>query len=296
MDYQTLGTSSLKISRLGFGCMSLDDNGEKMLQAGLDNGVNFFDTADIYQNGLNEEMIGRAFQGKRQEVILATKAGNEKRVGGSPGWHWNPRKKHLVTALEASLRRLQTDYIDLFQLHGGMLEDPIDEIIGTFEMLKEQGKIRFYGISSIRPEVIREYVRRSGISSVMLQYSLLDRRPEEEILDFLLENKVGVLARGPLAKGMLVSKAPAQFLNYNDEEVASMARQVNNLSGDHRTPTGTALQFVLDHPAVTSAVVGIRTKEHLTEALRALKAPPLDAAEKAALNRLMEPNCYTEFR
>ena len=92
------------------------------------------------------------------------------------------QKNIFSSAVDQSLKRLQTDYIDLYQLHGGTIEDPIDEMIEAFETLKAAGKIRYYGISSIRPNVIREYVKRSSIVSVMMQYSLLDRRPEEEML------------------------------------------------------------------------------------------------------------------
>ncbi len=295
MEYRTLGKSSLKISRVGFGAMSLEDGGEKLLLAALDKGINFFDTADIYQHGLNEETIGRAFGGRRKDIILATKAGNERTIDGK-GWHWNPRRKHLLSALESSLRRLNTDYVDLFQLHGGMLEDPIDEIIGTFELLQQQGKIRYYGISSIRPEVIREYVRRSAIVSVMMQYCLLDRRPEEEVLDLLKESNIGVLARGSLAKGMLVSKPPSQFLNHSSDEVATMASQVALMSDEGRTPTGTALQFVLGHPAVTSVVVGMRTPHQLDAAMAAESARSLSKTEYDHLTNVLLANQYTEFR
>ena len=98
---------------------------------------------------------------------------------------------------------MQTDYLDLYQLHGGTLDDDIDGIIETFEDLKAQGLIRAYGISSIRPNVIREWVKKSNMASVMMQYSLLDRRPEETVLDLLGQNGVGVIVRGPVAKGIL---------------------------------------------------------------------------------------------
>ncbi|MFI5195282.1 MAG: aldo/keto reductase, partial [Chitinophagales bacterium] len=216
MEYRLLGKSALNISRIGFGCMSLDPAdpvSELILQEALDLGINYFDTADLYQKGLNEEMVGRAFRGMRDKVIIASKAGNQWRPDGS-GWDWNPSKKYILQMAENSLRRLQTDYIDLYQLHGGTISDPIDETIEAFELLRAQGKIRYYGISSIRPNVIREYIDRSGIVSVMMQYSLLDRRPEESMLDLLHKKQIGVLARGSVASGLLVSKPAAPYLNY----------------------------------------------------------------------------------
>jgi len=157
MEYTSLGKSTLEISRIGFGAMSLKigkDANAKLLHEAVAHGVNFFDTADLYDKGMNEESIGTALKEKRKELIIATKAGNQWRADGS-GWDWNPNPKYILECVENSLQRLQTDYIDLYQLHGGTLEDPIDEIIGTFEQLKAQGKIRYYGISSIRPNVIR---------------------------------------------------------------------------------------------------------------------------------------------
>ena len=198
MEYCILGKSALNISRLGFGCMSLDPadpEAENILHMALDAGINYFDTADLYNKGQNEIMLGRAFRNKRKELILATKVGNQWRSDGS-GWDWNPSKKYILSSVDQSLERLQTDYIDLYQLHGGTIEDPIDDVIEAFELLKSAGKIRYYGISSIRPNVIRQYIKRSSIISVMMQYSLLDRRPEEEMFSLLKDNQIGVLARG----------------------------------------------------------------------------------------------------
>ena len=298
MDYQLLGKSALKISRIGFGCMSLDAGNaeaEKILQQALSLGINYFDTADLYQQGRNEELLGRAFKNKRDQVILASKAGNQWRPDGS-GWDWNPSKKYILDSAEKSLRRLQTDYLDLYQLHGGTIGDPIDESIEAFEILKSQGKIRYYGISSIRPNVIREYVQRSQMTSVMMQYSVLDRRPEEEMLDLLLNHQVGVLARGSLAKGLLVSKPAVPFLNYDADQVKKAADAIKDLSVEKRTPTQTALQFVLQAPAISAAVVGIRTREQLEEALRAIDSESLQKKETKLLQQVLPVNLYDQNR
>jgi aryl-alcohol dehydrogenase-like predicted oxidoreductase len=298
MEYRVLGKSDLKLSRIGFGAMSLEPESplnEDLLLRALEGGINYFDTADMYQKGLNEAILGRVFQGKRDQVVLASKVGNQWRADGS-GWDWNPSKKYILSAIEQSLKSLQTDYIDLYQLHGGTLEDPIDEIIEAFELLKKAGKIRYYGISSIRPNVIREYVKRSSIVSVMMQYSLLDRRPEEEMLPFLYENKIGVLARGTLAKGLLVSKPPAPFLNYTAEEVGKAAFAINSVSDIHHKPADTAIQYPLHHPAVCSVVVGIRTELQLTEALSAGQSLALRINQMEALRSLLAPNKYMEHR
>jgi aryl-alcohol dehydrogenase-like predicted oxidoreductase len=264
MEYELLGKSTLRVSRIGFGCMSLQDNQKyniELLHEAFDMGINFFDTADLYQKGLNEETLGNAFRQKRKKVIIASKAGNQWRPDGT-GWDWNPRKEYILECAEKSLQRLQTDYIDLYQLHGGTINDPIDETIEAFEILKQQGKILHYGISSIRPNVIREYVKRSNIVSVMMQYSLLDRRPEEACLALLLEHKIGVLARGSLANGLLAGKPSTNYLNYNSQDVATAASAIKTAAGKNSL-SQIATRFVLDHPAITSSVVGIRTKDQL---------------------------------
>jgi aryl-alcohol dehydrogenase-like predicted oxidoreductase len=298
MRYKQLGNSDIKVSEVSFGCMSLgEDHGANatLLHRALDNGITLFDTADLYQKGENEVTVGKAFAGMRDKVVIATKVGNQWRPDGS-GWDWNPTKSYILSAVEESLKRLQTDYIDLYQLHGGTIEDPIDETIEAFEELKKQGKIRQYGISSIRPNVIRKYASRSGIISVMMQYSLLDRRPEETCLELLHKNNIDVLARGSLAQGLLVNKPAKPYLGHTQEEVAEAARFVRGVAGSNRTPAEVATRFVLNHPAVTSAVLGIRTEQQLQDALHIARASPLSEAEVEVLTREISANIYEQHR
>lgn len=298
MTYKQLGKSELNVSEIAFGCMSLGSNqaaNARLLHRALEQGINFFDTADLYDKGANEETVGKAFAGRREQVILATKVGNQWREDGS-GWDWNPTKSYILQAVEESLRRLQTDYIDLYQLHGGTLDDPIDDTIEAFELLKEQGKIRHYGISSIRPNVIREYVSRSGIASVMLQYSLLDRRPEESVLELLQEQGIGVLARGSLAQGLLAGKPAKPYLGYTLEEVQQAANAVRKVAGSNRMVAEVAVRYTLHHPAVSAAVLGIRTEEQLEEALLASKSADLTPEEIKALQQIVQANRYEQHR
>ena len=298
MKYKPLGKSGLRISEVSFGCMSLDGQEAEniqLLHQALDAGINYFDTADLYQKGENEKIVGRAFKGMRDQVILATKVGNQWRPDGS-GWDWNPRKSYILEAVEGSLQRLQTDYLDLYQLHGGTLDDPIDETIEAFEILKQQGKIRHYGISSIRPNVIREYVRRSRIVSVMMQYSLLDRRPEEACLDLLQQHDIGVLVRGSYAQGLLINKPPVPYLDYTAEETGRAAAAIRQVAANARSAAEVAGRFVLHHPAVTSAVLGIRSPEQLAAAIRLAGSGPLDAAAMQALRQSIPPNTYQQHR
>jgi len=331
MEYRILPRTGWKISVISYGCMSLEQGAEGMGQRALSReqgaehedqkseirdqssewlldkavelGINYFDTADIYDQGQNEITVGRALRAKRKELYIATKVGNQPRSDGT-GWDWNPHKEYILEAAEASLKRLQTDYIDLYQLHGGTIEDPIDETIEAFELLKEQGKIRAYGISSIRPNVIREYVARSNIVSIMMQYSLLDRRPEESCLELLQENGIGVMVRGAVAKGLLVGKPAKEYLGYSKEEVSSVAKKVLQVAGSglhvdaasFRTPAQTALQFALRGPGVCSVVAGMRTEEQLLENVRAVETPELSEEGYQELRSVVEPKVYEAHR
>lgn len=298
MQYQLLGKSTLNISKIGFGCMSLKPEQKdfnNIIDAAIDNGINYFDTADLYDKGLNETLLGKAFKGKRDKVIIATKAGNQWRADDS-GWDWNPRKEYILKCADESLKRLQIDHIDLYQSHGGTIEDNIDETIEAYEILLHQGKIRYYGLSSIRPNVIREFIKKSNIISVMTQYSLLDRRPEESTLQLLHENNIGVVIRGSVASGLLIDKPTKPYLNYNEKQIASAAKAVNSVSSNERNAAQTAIRYVLDNPAVTSAVVGIRTMEQLMEAVETVKTPPLNEEEMKILRESVPVNSYENHR
>jgi aryl-alcohol dehydrogenase-like predicted oxidoreductase len=296
MNYQKLGKSELIVSEISFGCMSLgndDEQNKKLLHGALDKGINFFDTADIYSGGQNEITIGKTFFGMRKKIILATKVGNQPRTDGR-GLDWNPSRKHILESIEKSLRRLNTDYIDLYQLHGGTINDPIDETIDAFETLKQQGKIRTYGISSIRPNVIREYAKRSHIDSVMMQYSLLYRRPEESCFDLLNQNNIKVLVRGSLAQGLLVNKPVKPYLNRSQKEVEDAVKNIYQLQG--RTPVELAIHFSLLPFAVASNVIGIRTSDQLDEIMEAWAKPLLGLEEAVYLQSKFPANFYEQHR
>lgn len=295
-----LGKSDLSVSEIAFGCMSLGDNQKHinhLLRKAFDEGINFFDTADVYGKGMNELHVGTALKDIRKDVIIASKVGNQLRPDGG-GFDWNPTKDYILKAVEQSLKRLQTEYIDLYQLHGGTIDDPIDETIEAFELLKKQGKIRWYGISSIRPNVIRQYIEKSNIQSVMMQYSLLDRRPEEEILQLLQAHQISVVTRGGLAQGLLLGKEPKSYLQYTSSEVAKQAKALATLAEKlGREPIAVALAYVWHHPAVASAVTGIRTEEQLDEALHAYGSEvQLNDEEVHYLTSQVRAMFYTEHR
>ncbi|MRN56661.1 aldo/keto reductase [Paenibacillus monticola] len=301
MKQNRLGISDLYVSEIGLGCMSVGTDETKavsIIQEALELGINFFDTADLYDNGRNEELLGKAIKHHRSDVIVATKVGN-RRLPGKEDRIWDPSKAYILSAVRESLRRLGTDYIDLYQLHGGTIEDPIEETIEAFEELKQDGLIRHYGISSIRPNVIREYVRRSSITSLMSQYSMLDRRPEEEVLPQLMEHEIGLIARGPLAGGILtsggVNKAERDYIDYSREELSAVRRRIIELVGDTNTLAQIAIRYVLDEPGVTVTIPGASSLEQLRNNVSAAETL-LSADERDAIQAATRANCYTIHR
>lgn len=297
MKKNALGSSELMVSEIGLGCMSLgtdEQQATRIIHEAMDAGVNFLDTADLYDAGRNEELVGKAIQGKRENVILATKVGN-RRMEGQDGWVWDASRSYILSAVKQSLQRLRTDYIDLYQLHGGTLEDQIDEVIDAFEQLKQEGLIREYGISSIRPNVIREYATRSSLVSVMNQYSIVDRRAEEEVLDYLHNKQVSVIARGPLASGALASgRTPHKaILDYDIDAIVALREQLEHVASDL---TQLSIRYSLSHPAVAVAIPGARTVEQLRYNLSATNMPPLTAEQIGYIRQVSMANQYTVHR
>lgn len=300
MKMNQLGRSGLLVGEIGLGCMSLGTEEQKavaIIHEALERGVNLLDTADLYDGGRNEELVGSAIRGRREQVVLATKVGN-RRIPGQSGWSWDPSKAYILSAVKDSLRRLGTDYIDLYQLHGGTLDDPVDETIEAFEQLKREGVIRAYGISSIRPNVIREYAARSGIASVMSPYSVVDRRGEETVYPLLQEKGIGVIARGPLASGALAAgREPSKpVTDYEPGELAALREQLGRLTGPDRSLTQLAIRYSLSHPAVATVIPGASSREQLLQNISAAGAPPLSEEEIALVRRLSKANKYTLHR
>ncbi|WP_018660541.1 aldo/keto reductase [Heyndrickxia acidiproducens] len=304
MEKNRLGTSDLYVSKLGLGCMSIgtdEKNARAIIETALEEGINYFDTADLYDHGVNEEIVGKALQPVREKVIIASKAGNRWDDDGQ-GWHWDASKAYMKEAAKQSLKRLGTDYIDLYQLHGGTLDDPIDETIEAFEELKSEGIIRHYGISSIRPNVIRAYVKRSHITSVMMQYSLLDRRPEESVMDLLADNQISMVTRGPVAKGILSEKMLAKvpgsgFLDYSYEELEKLLGEIKDMtSGGARTILELALQFNLAHAPVAAVVAGASSPAQVRANAKAVQARPLSSRELTRLSSITKQNTYQSHR
>lgn len=293
-----LGHSELQVAPIGLGTMSLKGGTTKqnieVLQQAFEMGINYFDTADLYERGMNEDMVGQALHPVRDKVVLATKVGNQWRSDGST-WDWKASKSYIIKTVNASLARLNTNYIDLYQLHGGTIEDPIDEIIEAFEQLVQAGKIRYYGLSSIRPNVIREYANKSNIISVMMQYNLLDRRPEV-VFPLLEEKNISVISRGALTQGLLIDKPIGKYLQLTSGEVGRAQRNVEKLAitlGISKTHL--LLAYILSHTVVDIAAVGVRTLAQLKDLKEVLAHPKiLSRDEREELERGIRQLTYSE--
>lgn len=271
MKMRKLGTSELSVSELGLGCMSLPTElqaARSVLDAAIEGGITYFDTADLYDKGVNEELIGKVLKEKRQDLVIATKVGN-RWTAGQEEWTWDPSKKHIMGAVKQSLRRLQLDSIDLYQLHGGTMEDCVEETIEAFDSLKKEGVIREYGISSIRPTVIDRFLKESSAVSVMMQYNLLDRRPEE-YFPMIAAHGASVITRGTLAKGLLTNEGlqRVQKMNRFASYASSDLKQtIEALTAQTDDLQAYALAFALKQSPVASALIGSRTAEQLQQSL-----------------------------
>lgn len=273
MKKRVLGNSKLEVSEIALGCMSLPNNpkeAQAIVDEALDQGINYFDTADLYGKGKNEEIIGQALGSRRKDVILATKVGNQWSAQ-SDQVTWNPTGNYIKSQVHNSLKRMQTDYIDLYQLHGGMISDDAEETIDAFESLKKEGLIREYGISSIRPNVIKRFIDSSAIVSVMMQYSLLDRRPEE-FFDDIHDSGTSVVTRGTLAKGLLTTegleraKQKGEYMEYNQTELLNV---LNRLLSIEPNLNSLALHAILQQEAVAAVVAGASSPAQIKETVSA---------------------------
>ena len=270
MKQRTLGQSTLAISELSLGCMSLPTNladAQYVIAAALDAGINYFDTADLYNKGVNEEIVGAALKSHRSDIILATKVGNRWQ-DGVDGWSWDASPQYMKQAVKESLRRLQTDYIDVYQLHGGTLEDQWPEIINTFDELKQDGLIREYGISSIRPNVFVPFLQNSNAISNMMQFNILDQRAAEWF-PLIEEAGASVVTRGSIAKGILTvewKQRLANYMSYSEHEVKQVLEHLEQQFGNVHAAS---LAYNLQYDAVASTVIGARTREQLAANLHA---------------------------
>lgn len=264
--------SGIEVSELGLGCMSLGtdyNKAEPIIERAIEHGITYFDTADIYDKGINEDIVGKALKKyqDRDDIIIGTKVGNHLAEDGST--FWDPSKTYIKEAVKDSLKRLGLDHLDLYQLHGGTIDDPLDETISAFDELKQEGLVRAYGISSIRPNVIDYYLKHSDIETLMSQFNLVDNRPEA-LLDDIHAQRVKVLARGPVFKGLLTSnsnkalddKFTEGIFDYSYQELGETIASIKEIESNL---TGLTFNYLTSHDALGSIIVGASSVDQLDE-------------------------------
>ncbi|RIN30876.1 aldo/keto reductase, partial [Staphylococcus succinus] len=203
----------------------------------------------------------------RDDIVIGTKVGNHLADDGST--FWDPSKKYIKTAVKSSLQRLGLNHLDLYQLHGGTIDDPLDETISAFDELKKEGVIRAYGISSIRPNVIDYYLEHSEIETLMSQLNLIDNRPEA-LLNAIHAKNVKVLARGPVFKGLLTansnhaldSKFRDGVFEYSNQELGETIASVKEVESNL---TGLTFKYLTSKDPIGSIIVGASSIEQLDE-------------------------------
>lgn len=307
-----LGNTGIEVTKIGVGLWAIGGNewGEvkdreslNMIDAALDMGLNFFDTADVYGDGHSEELLGESMKGRRDQFIVATKIGWQG-FDGEKGVSQYDTVDKLIEGVEGNLKRLQTDYVDLIQSHIDFQEPNMGVFVEGFQKLKEQGKIRAYGLSTSDFDYLQAFNADGETDSLQIDYSILNRTPEKKIFPYTMENDMGVLVRGPLAMGILTGKfsKDIQFkegdfrkrwieneyeyeIFLNDLEKVDKLRALAN----GRSLAQLAIQFVLQHPAVTVAIPGAKRISQLSENMKAALLPPLTADELQLIDSITPP-------
>ncbi len=320
MEYRQLGYTGVRVSALALGTMTFGGRGNfalvgdvdvdvarRMVEQSIDAGVNFIDTADVYSDGRSEEIVGEVIKGYRDQIVLATKARYAMGDGQNDA---GLSRRYLLRACEASLRRLQTDYIDLYQVHERDGVTPMDETLDALDTLVHQGKVRYVGCSNHSAWHVMKALgisERLGLQRYVTQqiyYSLLDRDAEYELIPLAIDQQMGILIWSPLAGGLLSGKyrrnrdrpeGTRQTTTWGEPPVYDEDRMydivetlVEVAAARGKSPAQTALAYLLGRPAVTSVIIGARTEEQLTDNLGSAEWT-LTEDERATLDKASAP-------
>jgi aryl-alcohol dehydrogenase-like predicted oxidoreductase len=310
MNTRKLGSSDLEVSAIGLGCMGMSefygpgdaDQSIATIRRFIDvcDGTAFLDTADMYGSGANEELVGEAIAGCRDELVLATKFGNVRDPGNPAARGVNGRPEYVRAACEASLRRLQVDYIDLYYQHRVDPSVPIEETVGAMSELVDAGKVRFLGLSEAAPETIRRAAAVHPIAALQTEYSLWTRDIEAEHLALLRELGISLVAYSPLGRGFLTGtiksldtlapddfrRANPRFIGENLEQNLKLVERVTELAREHScTPAQLALAWVLSRGEDIVPIPGTKRLKYLEENIEATEIE-LSASDIAALDSL----------
>jgi aryl-alcohol dehydrogenase-like predicted oxidoreductase len=320
MEYRNLGRTGVKVSPLCLGAMNFGMATEEaesieIIHKALDSGINFIDTANVYSRGESETIVGKALQGKRDRVVLATKVYG-RMDDNDPNAQWGTRR-HIIAECENSLRRLKTDCIDLYQIHRPNAEYPIDETLRALDDLIRAGKVRYIGTSTFAAWQIVESLwvsKEYGLNRFICEqppYNLLDRRLEREIIPMAQTYGIGIIPWSPLASGRLSGRYMRNQMAPQDSRLQRIIAQGNQSLDDFITPqmfdvieavanlavqkecsmSQFAMAWVVQQPGVTSPIIGPRTMAHLEDNLQALTVQVTDA-DRQELDAVIPPGTF----
>ena len=317
MEKRKLGSQGLEVSTIGLGCMGMsefygtgnDKESIATIHRALDLGLNFLDTADMYGPHKNEELVGKAIANKREQIILATKFGIQR--GEDPvARKINGRPEYVHSACDASLKRLNVDYIDLYYQHRVDIEVPIEETVGAMAELINAGKVRFLGLSEAAPDTIRRANSVHQITALQTEYSLWSREPEDEILKTVRELGIGFVAYSPLGRGFLsgkyksiddfeandVRRKSPRFQRENFQKNLDLVRKVEEIAKRKDiTPAQLALAWVLSKGKDIVPIPGTKHIKYLEENIKAADVK-LTGDELEEIEEIMHVNAATGFR
>jgi aryl-alcohol dehydrogenase-like predicted oxidoreductase len=300
MEYARFGSTGMKVSRICLGCMSYgrvteqwkwaldEEQSRPFIKRALELGINFFDTADVYSRGASEEVVGKALRdfASRDELVIATKVRSP--MGTEPN-NQGLSRKHILSSIDASLKRLGTDYVDLYQIHRWDYETPIEETLEALNDVVRSGKARYIGASSMYAWQFAKALFTSDVHgwarfvSMQPHYNLIYREEEREMLPLCLDQKIAVIPWSPLARGWLTRK-PSKERNetmraqtdlfssrmYTDEDT-KIAQRVSDVAEARGLPMAqVALAWMLSKPVITAPIIGATKPQHLEDAVAAL--------------------------
>jgi aryl-alcohol dehydrogenase-like predicted oxidoreductase len=293
MKMRKLG-DELEVSAIGLGCMGMswvygkgdDEESTKVIHYALDHGINFLDTADVYGPLKNEILVGKAIKGRRDKIILATKFGNEIDDDGNRTGKVNSKPAYIRKRVEDSLKRLGTDYIDLYYQHRVDPDTPIEETIQTMVDLVKEGKIRYIGMSEASPETLRRAAKVHKITALQTEYSLWTRDPEEEILQTVRELGIGFVPYSPLGRGFLTGQIKSlddldeddwrrqnpRFMGENFQKNLELVEKVKEIADEKGVKPGQlALAWVLAQGEDIAPIPGTKHLKYLEENIAAVE-------------------------
>jgi aryl-alcohol dehydrogenase-like predicted oxidoreductase len=312
MDKRRIGKSDLHASIIGFGCWAMgnrgwgddvdDDQSIRAVHAAIDRGINFFDTAPVYGLGHSEEVLGKALQGKRDQVLIATKCGlvwEEKE--GQPQVRKHNGKESILREVDASLKRLNTDVIDLYQVHWPDEETRIEETMDALNEILKAGKVRYVGVSNFTVPMMKESLEYTPIVSLQSLYNLFQRDVEKEDLPFLEEQGMSLIPYSPLAQGILTGKFNIETtFGENDvrrhhplfknewEQTMDKVQRLQTIALSYRRPLGQlATNWLLTNPVVSSIICGAKTEAQVIENAAAVEWK-LQEADVQAMRAIAE--------